>query len=246
MPTVAFAQSQVDEPKPARISGRVLDKLGKPVPNAVVRADQFKSEPAAWTDVNGVFHFETATPRSLQLFVTAPGFGVLRKTVEAKAAGSLELGDIVLEVGCLECTFIEPVDALECCGNQKEPIQIGLCDLTKRPERFHGKVVEVRTAVRPFGVDAPTVLFDRSCPQTVLLNFPDARMEMWDRFPDGPMETEDRALLELLIQIRKHQPVEATVVGKFQVHLVVFGSQYLMLDLQRVSNIVSESGRNPK
>jgi hypothetical protein len=104
---------------------------------------------------------------------------------------------------------MDPIEPLECCENEKEPIKTTLCELVRAPERFHRKGVELRTAVYPFGIDTPTVLFDDSCSAYVRL----------DVRSDQSLQS-DKAYQLLDRQIHMHHIVEATVSGRFELVLI--------------------------
>lgn len=109
-----------------------------------------------------------------------------------------------------------------------EPIETTLCELVRAPEHYHGRVVQVRTAVHPFGVDTPTVLFDQSCSAQVRL---DPSNE-----PSAKGGTPSEKLNGYLMQ---HRVVEATVSGRFERVLVLDGDSYFRLILQSVSDVAA-------
>jgi len=92
-----------------------------------------------------------------------------------------------------------------------------LCELTSAPAHYHGQVVQLRTSVRPAGIDTPNALFDRSCPAEIRLDIP----------KEIPFDHGQR-------------PFNATISGKFEQILVLNGLSYLRLTLQSISDIAAK------
>jgi hypothetical protein len=103
----AFGQVSPDPSTDAvRISGRVMDSRGAPIPHAAVklRVMGVGDNPATTeTDENGRFTFPAAVPQHHELFFEAQGFSRLTVPVQTpNNSRDINLGIVVLEVAPIE------------------------------------------------------------------------------------------------------------------------------------------------
>jgi hypothetical protein len=175
---VAFGQTKGDEPvKTVRITGQVTDRLHEPIANAAVA---LKVEPSTepgfsvgftravtTTDLNGKFTFPAVPPGDYILHFESSGFALLEMRIAA--VEDLELANIVMDVGLMEGPADPPFNVspigqkLE--EDSEEPITTNLCELVKTPERFNGRLIQIRAEyVSKFQWEG---LVDESCSATL-------------------------------------------------------------------------------
>ena len=109
-----------------------------------------------------------------------------------------------------------------------------ICELSRAPEQFDGKQVEVHTGIRPGVEDSPTVLLDRSCSAVVVALIT----------PKSQHYLKTKPYRALRHHLKSHHEVEATVTGIFQRRVVLFGNGAtldLCLVLQAVADVRKRS-----
>jgi len=95
----------------ARVSGRIVDPSGTPVPNAQVSlrfAPPGQTNAVARTGEDGTFTFR-GEPLKCEVTVESPGFKTAVKTVGAGTGGEIDFGDIVLQIGVGRGVAVEVV-----------------------------------------------------------------------------------------------------------------------------------------
>src|SRR5262249_15456468 len=104
-----------------------------------------------------------------------------------------------------------------------------VCALTKAPMQFHGKVVRIRAAVNPPGIDWGLSLVDPSCSGWVNISRPRK---------SPPMEEKTSLADDLFARyLREARPFEATVTGQFRLQLSVSEEPTLWLNLESVAEV---------
>jgi len=114
---------------------------------------------------------------------------------------------------------------------QDTVIMTTLCEVTKQPERFDGRSIQLRAAIRPGVEDSPTVLFDASCSAVVAVVLP-------QKAPSQHV----KEYRKLCRSMKKEQAVTATVIGRFARTIVHFGNGATLgsqLDLETVSEVAA-------
>jgi hypothetical protein len=97
---VAFSQSLPVGAGGLRITGKVIDPAGYPVPqtDVIIKSPGLASVTAqSKTDANGIFTFDGGLKHQYEFEFRKPGFKILRKTYEV-AGNSLQIGSITLEI----------------------------------------------------------------------------------------------------------------------------------------------------
>jgi hypothetical protein len=111
----AFGQVSPDpSTHTVRISGRVMDSGGGPIPHATVNlrvTGVDESTATTETDENGSFTFPAAVPQHYELFFAAQGFSRLTFRVRApNNSTDINVGIVVLEVAPIESPSDVPYD----------------------------------------------------------------------------------------------------------------------------------------
>ncbi len=112
---------------------------------------------------------------------------------------------------------------------QNAAIMTTLCEVTKHPERFDGRSIQLRAAISPGIEDSPTVLVDRSCSAVVAV--------LWPKKAPRQHAKEYRKLRRC---VKREQAATATVIGRFARIIVHFGNGATLdsgLDLETVLDV---------
>ena len=156
-----FASAQADS-HPAigavRISGRIMDQTGAPVPNAAVRlklaAHSAAPQPGsagetacpttltsatpgivvlAFTGQDGTFSFPAESRQMYELSIESAGFGTIVKTIHVGTAQEFKAADIVLSVASSSFVEIERTVVVHGIGGTSATISVA--DLAKLPQQ---------------------------------------------------------------------------------------------------------------
>ena len=106
-----------------------------------------------------------------------------------------------------------------------------VCALANAPMQFHGKMVRVRAAVPPPGIDSGLVLYDRSCSAWV-------NISMQRRSPRTEEKSGSVADDLFARYLRERRPFDATVTGEFRLQLIESEEPMLWLTLESVSEVI--------
>jgi len=187
---IAFGQvrpSQPSQTKTIRISGKVADITGEAIPNAEVKIKASGGsgpEITTKTDLHGSFVLTPVASKEYALDIRMPGFKILHRTIQEDIKASVELGTITLEVAPtdLEGQYIVPpvdliaspvtAELLPIAGRPDGPVHTTICELIKDPQRFNGKMVQLRATIRS-GFEV-SLLRDDSCSASIWFAGPDA------------------------------------------------------------------------
>jgi len=90
----------------------------------------------------------------------------------------------------------------------EEPLKAALCDIVKNPDRFDGKLVQVRALVDSGVYDLPAGLGDESCGAEVKFFTPDD--------PRFAKLVKSKGFRKMTKEVKKNPVVEVTVTGWFK------------------------------
>jgi Carboxypeptidase regulatory-like domain len=216
--STARAQSR---PGTVKISGRLVNQAGEPIPNAVVRV--VGSGGHGWgsqTDRFGAFEFRGVMPDTYEVRIQLPGFKLA--TVRAGATeNDADIGTVVLEIApIIDVVTVEVPDV-----RTNDPITTTLCELLKSPLQFHGKLVQIRARVNPPGIDTEPFFVDYACSAWVAMG--------------TALEPLERTYLNYLFEryVGERRGFDTTVIGRFELQLVLSGQPAPYLRLQNVLDI---------
>jgi Carboxypeptidase regulatory-like domain len=186
-------------PRVARITGRVVDGTGSPVPDVPVRLGNSGETEALtyWTDQNGRFSFPVVPSPDCELHVQGEAAGLQDFVRKISADRDIDLGKIALDVSN---AYRMPLPLPE----NPDPVQVTSCDLVKTPEQFNGGLIQLRANVRRNGGEL--VVMDQTCSASLLLVKDDAVVEK---------RADQRKISRMIRSSRSHPSLEATITGKF-------------------------------
>lgn len=134
-----------------RISGRIVDPMGSPVPDAKVSLRFTYAGPASavvHAGKDGVFAFR-GEPLKCEITVEVPGFKTAVKTMGAGTGGEFNFGDIALQIGDGSGVSVQAAvsPALRLVGIGGANTWLSVADLAKLPQQTvkttdHGTSVE--------------------------------------------------------------------------------------------------------
>jgi hypothetical protein len=104
-------------------------------------------------------------------------------------------------------------------GSTERALPVTLCDFLKTPKRYQGKLIRLRAALAPSGVDTPPVLSDRGCSAPVRFEGPEA--------PGKYNPT-----LSLGWYLTQRRVVEASFWGTVRQNPIAHGTSYLEFSLR--------------
>ena len=216
----ARAQSS---PGTVKISGRLVNLAGEPIPNVVVRV--VGSGDHGWAtqaDRFGAFESRGMMPDTYEVRIQLPGF----KSATVRAGSTerdADIGTVVLEIAPIIDVVVVTVEGPDVRTN--DPITTTLCELLRSPLQFHGKLVQIHTRVNPPGIDTGPFFVDYACSAWVAMG--------------AALEPLERTYLNYLFEryVLERRGFDATFVGRFELQLVLREQPAPYLRLQNVLDI---------
>jgi len=193
-----------------RVSGHVVDRVGSPLSNAVVKVRvpaTGETTTATTTDAAGRFEI-AAAPGPYELYVEAAGCVPYRRRMGPSSSSERDIGTIRMQPAS---SASKPQAAGSGAGTEDDPIRTTVCDLSSNPEDYEGKFVAVRADVTGYDmlVGSPT----GACSASMRISavFPEQLEPATDvhLIRDEPFYT-------LFQRMRHALRVEATLEGRFE------------------------------
>jgi len=147
LPAFVFSQTSGDHSaKPTRIYGTVKQQAGAVVAEASVTLKEVpgsKTVATTRTSQKGAFEVFASKPGAYVVTVEVPGYLPRRYGIIAVPGNELALGETLLEVD-VPCPVNTSTASI---AEVDPPISTTLCEISKAPDRFNGRMVRVRAKV---------------------------------------------------------------------------------------------------
>jgi len=104
LPAVVCGQSNVSEPHPIRLSGRIVDVTASQIPGASVSLTFFDAKEILFTvksDQEGIFAYPAVKPGNYTLKIQSAGFRPFNQLIEVTGKNDIDLGRVTLDIGNL-------------------------------------------------------------------------------------------------------------------------------------------------
>jgi hypothetical protein len=215
--TFRDVQAEAVNPSTVLIVGRVIDATGDGVSKTAVTlwtGGTNQKVAETKTDGHGEFTLPEAPAQAYELHFYSQHYGPQTRRISEADHGDLYIGDVKLPA----------------LNTLATPVKTNLCELLAKPSLFHGKFVETHADLRSLGADATTAFTDANCGAEMRLSMPDETRRL----------TEVRKLRQYL---SRGQVAEATIMGKFEMQLVLGGIPEFKFHLLSASNVTAESIR---
>jgi hypothetical protein len=211
------------------ITGRVIDPTERAIPQAsIILRPLGTNEKLAETktDENGNFALPEFPSEAYEVFFQAVAFEPQARRISKTDHGALNIGTVKLWVGYEKPYFLPPNPLAP--NTPSTRIQTSLCELLAKPSLFHGKFVEIHATLRSLGTDSTTVFTDANCRADVRLSIADETKPL----------SEVRKLRQYL---SRGQIAVGTIMGKFEIQLILGGVPELRFDLLSASDVTAGS-----
>jgi hypothetical protein len=235
LPVCVFGQADANSTaRTVLITGHVIDIAGSGIPQTSVilrplGTDQKVAETK--TNKDGDFALPEIPAGAYELHFFASGAESQTRRISETDHGVLDIGTVKLWLGEYKPYFLAPNPLAPNMPSTR--IQTSLCDLIANPNLFHGKFVEIHANVRSPKIEALATVFDAKCRAGMLLLMLDEASP--NEISAGSIEE----IRKLGRRLSNGQIAEATIMGKFEIQLVLGGRLEFKFSLLSASGVKS-------